>query len=109
MSSEVEEQETSVESALRESIKKKGTNSYYYAHGHGANGPEWDGKEEPRLLSTAALPVAEVRRKRAIESYGWMDGKKSVKIIIDYDNASAVDDECITLVQLLPSMLHCDH
>lgn len=31
--------------------------SYYYAHGHHANGPEWDGKEEPRLLSTTPIEV----------------------------------------------------
>ena len=37
-------------SALAENIARKGKNAYYYAHSHGASGPIWDGKEEPRLL-----------------------------------------------------------
>jgi len=39
------------ENALRDSIDKKGKNSYYFAHAHRANGPKWDGKPQPRLLS----------------------------------------------------------
>eukprot|EP00341_Mesodinium_pulex_P014886 CAMPEP_0116890292 /NCGR_PEP_ID=MMETSP0467-20121206/831_1 /TAXON_ID=283647 /ORGANISM="Mesodinium pulex, Strain SPMC105" /LENGTH=149 /DNA_ID=CAMNT_0004557907 /DNA_START=34 /DNA_END=480 /DNA_ORIENTATION=- len=93
------EEEIAAESALRENLKRKGTNSYYYAHGHGANGPEWDGKEQPRLLATAPIAAqeAEVKRTRVIESYSWMDGKKSVKILVDYENAGDVDDECLEL------------
>lgn len=119
------EEEIAAESALRENLKRKGTNryihiiisetrahfskcirsvkSYYYAHGHGANGPEWDGKEQPRLLATAPIAAqeAEVKRTRVIESYSWMDGKKSVKILVDYENAGDVDDECLELVSFL--------
>mmetsp|Transcript_19907 Transcript_19907/g.35271 ORF Transcript_19907/g.35271 Transcript_19907/m.35271 type:complete len:247 (-) Transcript_19907:328-1068(-) len=39
-------------SALVDNITKKGKNAYYYAHAHKATGPKWDGKIEPRLLST---------------------------------------------------------
>ena len=45
-------------SALRDNIARKGKNAYYFAHAHKANGPVWDGKEEPKLLSkTAALSM----------------------------------------------------
>jgi hypothetical protein len=37
-------------SALQDNIARKGKNAYYFAHAHKANGPEWDGKAEPRLL-----------------------------------------------------------
>jgi len=41
-------------SALVDNIAKKGKNAYYYAHAHKATGPKWDGKIEPRLLSTSS-------------------------------------------------------
>lgn len=37
-----------------DNIAKKGKNAYYYAHAHNATGPKWDGKIEPRLLSTSS-------------------------------------------------------
>lgn len=43
------------ENALRDSIDKKGKNSYYFAHAHRATGPEWDGKPQPRLLSKRVI------------------------------------------------------
>lgn len=102
MSSEMVE-ETATLSALKENLQRKGKNAYYYAHSHGANGPAWDGKEEPRLLSVSeapALPAELVRRKVAtpIDSYGWSDGKKTVKILVDFDNASDIPEEDISLV-----------
>jgi len=39
------------ENALQDNIERKGKNSYYFAHAHRANGPTWDGKPQPRLLS----------------------------------------------------------
>ena len=44
--------EESSKSALQDNIEIKGKNSYYFAHKNAANGPQWDGKPEPRLLST---------------------------------------------------------
>jgi hypothetical protein len=38
-------------SALRENIKSKGKNAYYFAHANTPKGPTWDGKPEPRLLA----------------------------------------------------------
>ncbi|KAL3792619.1 hypothetical protein ACHAWO_008780 [Cyclotella atomus] len=41
-------------SALQDNIDRKGKNAYYFAHRHKANGPKWDGKIEPRLLSSSS-------------------------------------------------------
>eukprot|EP00581_Thalassiosira_minuscula_P009266 CAMPEP_0183708256 /NCGR_PEP_ID=MMETSP0737-20130205/4625_1 /TAXON_ID=385413 /ORGANISM="Thalassiosira miniscula, Strain CCMP1093" /LENGTH=216 /DNA_ID=CAMNT_0025936099 /DNA_START=30 /DNA_END=677 /DNA_ORIENTATION=- len=51
---EVDDVANQSESALRDNIAKKGKNAYYYAHAHKATGPKWDGKIEPRLLSTSS-------------------------------------------------------
>lgn len=49
-------------SALDENIEKKGKNAYYYAHSLKANGPAWDGKEEPRLLAVTPIQGAPVEQ-----------------------------------------------
>ena len=87
-------------SALRDSIARKGNNSYYYAHGPKIDGPVWDGKEEPRLLSVGeASPSSSVKLAQSFESYAWADEKRCVKIYIDYDGAGEVQDEQISLKQ----------
>ena len=89
------------ESALRENIKSKGHNAYYYAHSNTATGPVWDGKEEPKLLSTSEVTADAAPKKllilSAFESYSWSDGKKTVSIYIDFDAADKIDDEAINL------------
>lgn len=101
-----DEEPTSKLSALGENLQRKGKNAYYYAHSHGANGPAWDGKEEPRLLSVsdAPLPPTEQIRKKVatpIDSYGWSDGKKTVKILVDFENAMEIADDDISLVSYI--------
>mmetsp|Transcript_17252 Transcript_17252/g.28846 ORF Transcript_17252/g.28846 Transcript_17252/m.28846 type:complete len:163 (-) Transcript_17252:224-712(-) len=103
MSDEVVEESATNLSALKENLQRKGKNAYYYAHSHGADGPEWDGKEEPRLLSvseTTKPPEDQIRKKVAtpIDSYGWSDGKKTVKILVDFENAIDLPDEHISLI-----------
>jgi len=83
-------------SALRENIAKKGTNSYYYGHATQRNGPEWDGKEEPRLLAVGEVESSP-RLASVFESYSWGDEKKSVKVYIDFEGAADVSDDRITL------------
>ena len=86
----------SSESALRENIEKKGTNSYYYAHGSTANGPEWDGKEEPRLLASEASVSSSSSRSRnctSIKEYSWGDGKKVVAIYVDFEGAGSLGED----------------
>ena len=39
-------------SALQDNLDRKGKNAYYFAHAHKATGPAWDGKEQPKLLSS---------------------------------------------------------
>lgn len=87
------------ESALRENINRKGNNSYYYAHGNTANGPAWDGKEQPRLLAvaTADKPITKTF-VTPFDSFSWLDEKKNVKVYIEFENADQVEDESISLV-----------
>lgn len=87
-------------SALEENISKKGNNSYYYAHGKKIEGPVWDGKEEPRLLTTATLPSSTKASIKSLDSFSWIDEKKSVKIYVDFENANEIEDEDINLVTI---------
>jgi hypothetical protein len=93
-------EEVESESALHENITRKGSNSYYYAHGNTAKGPAWDGREEPRLLSTSAVPpVSSVKAMMSsFESFSWLDDNKYVKVYIEYDGANDILDEDISLV-----------
>lgn len=94
-------EEVESESALHENITRKGSNSYYYAHGNTAKGPAWDGREEPRLLSTSVVPpVSSVTRAMmaSFESFSWLDDNKYVKVYIEYDGANDILDEDISLV-----------
>lgn len=76
-------------SALQENIERKGKHAYYFAHAHKANGPEWDGKIQPKLLSLSS--VEEEQRssgssfeyhKSNITSYAFSDEGKTVKLYI---------------------------
>lgn len=85
------------QSALRENISKKGKNAYYYAHGNTPTGPAWDGKEEPRLLSSSASSLeksGDTPRKMmtSFDSFSWLDETKNVKIYIDYENADQYEN-----------------
>ena len=97
-------------SALQDNIERKGKNAYYYAHGHKVNGPAWDGKAEPRLLSrqesatcsssssTAGHLVSAATQKKAfdyhksnITSYAFMDDGMKVKL---YISLPGVGEKC---------------
>jgi hypothetical protein len=105
-------------SALQDNIERKGKNAYYFAHSHKANGPEWDGKVEPKLLarmSTSSLNDTNNRNsnnttcdghfinidvskpssfdysKSTITSYAFLDDGKKVKLYIDMEN---VGEQC---------------
>lgn len=86
------------ESALRENISKKGKNAYYYAHGNTANGPAWDGKEEPRLLAVGVERTISKPLASQFDSFSWLDETKNVKVYVDFENANDIDDENISLV-----------
>ena len=112
-SSCIVEESAKIQSALEENINRKGNNSYYYAHGFKANGPAWDGKEQPRLISkTSGDCIDNVRQPIAIDSiskkvgdvqivefdnYAWTDDKKTVKIYVDFDKAQECLDEKISV------------
>jgi hypothetical protein len=87
-------------SALQENIDRKGKNSYYFAHAHKANGPAWDGKAEPKLLSRQASQVGHrVSRnstfeyyKSNITTYAFLDEDMKVKL---YINMEGVGEKCV--------------
>jgi hypothetical protein len=88
-------------SALRDNIKQKGTNSYYYAHKTIMDGPVWDGKEEPRKIgdSTSTADITPLNSSfDTITEYLWSDEDKNIKIYIEQPNASTIDDAVISLV-----------
>ena len=97
-------------SALRDNIERKGENAYYFAHAHKATGPKWDGKEEPKLLSTSSLsehlPVSRSAStphtfdfsKSNITSYAFCDDGATVKLYISLDGVGEkCSDDDITL------------
>lgn len=92
------EAEQQAKSALHENIQRKGNNSYYYAHGKKIEGPAWDGKEQPRLLSVSGAAVITAPKLNTLDSFSWLDGKKSIKIYVDFDGADQIEDDKITLV-----------
>ncbi len=85
-------------SALRENIARKGTNSYYYAHGHKVDGPQWDGSLEPRLLSRTAstdtTPTSSVHTT-PITDYAWGDETSKVVIYIEHEGVHTIPDDQI--------------
>lgn len=91
------------QSALQENISKKGKNAYYYAHGSKINGPAWDGKEEPRLISVTTTEIVKVSKNvvKSFESFSWLDETRNVKVYVEFESATDIDDDCISLVELL--------
>lgn len=91
--SNVDADASSSKSALRDNIERKGANAYYYAHASKANGPEWDGKAEPRLLarneSMEGHRVSKIASfeyyKSNITTYAFLDEGMKVKLYIDME------------------------
>lgn len=94
-------------SALRDNIERKGKNAYYFAHAKTANGPKWDGKIEPKLLSTSSSNISSVSSasmsklslmaKSNITNYAFLDDGAKVKIYVNLPNVGNCDDENITI------------
>ena len=94
-------------SALRDNIERKGKNAYYFAHAKTANGPKWDGKIEPKLLSTSSSNMSSVSSasmsklslmaKSNITNYAFLDDGAKVKIYVNLPGVGNCDDENITI------------
>ena len=86
-------------SALADNIARKGKNAYYFAHAHKANGPQWDGKAEPRLLQKEALQERFRQSvnssfdytKSNITTYAFLDEPKKVKLYVELEG---VGEKC---------------
>ena len=92
--------DTASKSALQDNIEKKGKNAYYFAHAHKANGPKWDGKQEPKLLSKQTSSSLEEGTKKQcsfdyqksnITSYAFCNNEKTVKLYLELEG---VGDKC---------------
>uniref|UniRef100_A0A7S3Y1R8 CS domain-containing protein n=1 Tax=Heterosigma akashiwo TaxID=2829 RepID=A0A7S3Y1R8_HETAK len=83
-------------SALRDNIKNKGKNSYYYAHENTSNAPAWDGQPQPRLLGKETSENASCILK-PITNYAWGDEAKKIKIYIPLDGIGDHPDGKINL------------
>lgn len=57
----------------------------------------WDGKEEPRLLERTVSESSSSKTYVPITEYSWADGKKSVTIYIDYDEAMTVSTDTLVV------------
>mmetsp|Transcript_9244 Transcript_9244/g.17672 ORF Transcript_9244/g.17672 Transcript_9244/m.17672 type:complete len:180 (-) Transcript_9244:274-813(-) len=87
------------QSALADNIARKGKNAYYFAHAHKANGPQWDGKAEPRLLQKEALQEKYRQSlnssfdyaKSNITTYAFLDEPKKVKLYVELEG---VGEKC---------------
>ena len=87
------------QSALADNIARKGKNAYYFAHAHKANGPQWDGKAEPRLLQKEALQNSFRQSanssfdytKSNITTYAFLDEPKKVKLYVELEG---VGEKC---------------
>ena len=115
----VTDESTSVlrKSALQDNIERKGKNAYYFAHSHKANGPAWDGKVEPKLLSRMSVSrltendvvdltiskPAETKSsfdysKSNITTYAFLDDGAKIKLYIDLENVGEqCSDDDVTL------------
>ena len=99
-------------SALRDNIDRKGKNAYYYAHSHQATGPKWDGRPEPKLLSTSSsgpsLPAsshrAQLMARSNITSYAFLDEEKRVKLYVNLPGVGLCPDESISIEHSEQSM-----
>ena len=100
-------QTSSATSALQDNIQRKGNHAYYFAHANKPNGPEWDGKAEPRLLEKKVSDISDIPRtttpssfdfKSNITSYAFSDQGKAVKLYITLEGLEEkCSDEDITL------------
>ncbi len=95
-------------SALRDNIERKGKNAYYFAHAKTANGPKWDGKIEPKLLSSSTSNVSSVSSsasmsklslmaKSNITNYAFLDDGAKVKIYVNLPGVGNCHDDNITI------------
>lgn len=87
-------------SALKDSIKRKGGNSYYYAHDSNIDSlaPKvWNGREEPLLLASNATSSSSKPLSIVTLEYSYADDNKNVKLYIDFPDAENLKEEQIKL------------
>ena len=99
MTSQDASADAAAQSALADNIARKGKNAYYFAHAHKADGPNWDGKAEPRLLQKEALQENYRQSvnssfdyaKSNITTYAFLDEPTKVKLYVELEG---VGEKC---------------
>ena len=128
--STIDEEVDSSKSALQDNIDRMGKNAYYFAHAHKATGPKWDGKIEPRLLSSSSNLTSESEgisegmstvsvaseaakalasrsislSKSNITNYAFLDDGAKVKIYVNLPGVGSTPTENIVLESTETSM-----
>ena len=76
--------------------RRKGQNSYYYAHTKTSE-PLYNFGGQPRKLSLKEddpeLASKSSKRQEKISKYSWADGKKSVQIYIEHEGIDEIDED----------------
>lgn len=61
----------------------------------------WDNNIEPKLIKTSEKTASSSSEKQisfaSFESFAWVDGRKNVKIYIDFEKADEINDEFVIL------------
>lgn len=93
-------------SALEDNLERKGKNAYYFAHAHKSTGPDWDGKVQPRLLSSNTNDNTMTNTKKYssfdyatsnITTYSFLDEPSKVKLFIELKDVGTqcTDDDIV--------------
>lgn len=87
---------------LRQNIKSKGANSYYYAHATKIAALTVK-DDPPQLVANHAVHVLKPKTKTC-EKFAWADGNKVVSLYIEHPNAEELGDERIVIISGLKSI-----
>merc|ERR1711934_415370 len=79
------------QSELRQSVAKKGSNSYYYAHAATKDAAVVDCVSSPTLLKSEAT-VEEAKVSKPIEKYMFLDDGAKVKVYVELDEIGEIKD-----------------
>jgi len=90
-----------------ENLLKKGSQSYYYAHTRALEEGSVTARvydEPPRLVRKEVVEVKAEEIAVLVTKFSWCDGKKTVSIYIDVENAESLPDDAFVLAHTAKSV-----